>query len=435
MWIGIDDTDSKKGMCTTYLVGDILKELWKYGLELTRYPRLIRLNPNIPWKTRGNGAVALEVGVPDKKLEKIGWMQKNIYRCTPRSTVIDFEKLKEGLQRVIQEQAELDAEGTNPGVVITQIKPPYSVYTKTVKKIVTLKETQAVLDMIGAYTLGYKNKRGLIGATAAVAWRPYIDKTYELLTYGNKSTISTEHVIKMDYCCPSTFDNYDYENRHIQITPNAPGPVIYGVRGDNEKELKKAMRMLHVPDIERWFLFETNQGTDDHLQKTKIDNIHPYESVIVTGYVASKPRAITGGHLIFSFGNTKKIDCACYEPTKNFRSIIRYLCPGDKISVYGGIRKNPFTLNIEKIQIHALVAIHRKVENPLCPRCHRHMKSIGKNNGYRCRRCGIKTGEEKAKIVPIKRQLCPIFYEVPVVARRHLAKPLKRMKNITYQKK
>ena len=58
------------------------------------------------------------------------------------------------------------------------------------------------------------------------------------------------------------------------------------------------------------------------------------------------------------------------------------------------------------------------------------MKSVGKNDGYRCRRCGIKTGAEKAKIVQIKRKLCPVFYEVPVVARRHLAKPLKRMKNI-----
>ena len=55
------------------------------------------------------------------------------------------------------------------------------------------------------------------------------------------------------------------------------------------------------------------------------------------------------------------------------------------------------------------------------------MKSIGKNGGYRCRRCGIKSGEEKTKTVTITRNLRPIFYEVPVVARRHLAKPLKRM--------
>lgn len=431
MWIGVDDTDSRKGMCTTYLVGDILKELWNYGLELTGYPCLIRLNPNIPWKTRGNGAVALEVGIPNKKLEKIGWMEKNIYRCTAKSDSIDFEKVTEGLKGVIQENAELDAEGTNPGLVVTQKKPPYGVYAKTVKEIVTLKETREILDMVGAHSFGFKNGRGLIGATAAVAWRPYTDKTYELLAYGKNGKISRETIIRMDSCCPSTFDNYDYENRHIQIMPHAPGPVIYGVRGDNEKELKKAMHMLHVPEVQRWFLFETNQGTDDHLQKKKIGDIHPYESVSVTGYVASLPQTITGGHLIFSLEDTEKIDCACYEPTKKFRNVIRSLYPGDKITVYGGIRKHPITLNIEKIQIHELVTIHSKVANPLCPLCKRHMKSIGKNDGYRCRRCGIKTGEEKAKIVKIKRKLRPIFYEVPVVARRHLAKPLKRMQNLS----
>jgi tRNA(Ile2)-agmatinylcytidine synthase len=55
------------------------------------------------------------------------------------------------------------------------------------------------------------------------------------------------------------------------------------------------------------------------------------------------------------------------------------------------------------------------------------MKSMGKKDGYRCRHCGTRFGKEKAKTVIIQRNLQPIFYEVPVVARRHLAKPLKRM--------
>jgi tRNA(Ile2)-agmatinylcytidine synthase len=146
--------------------------------------------------------------------------------------------------------------------------------------------------------------------------------------------------------------------------------------------------------------------------------------------VASRPRVITGGHLIFSLRDTKKIDCACYEPTKKFRNIIRELYPGDKITVYGGVRKTPLTLNIEKIKIHKLATIHHKVENPFCPQCKRHMKSMGKKGGYRCRHCGEKTNKENAKIETIKRKLLPGFYEVPVVARRHLAKPLKRMKTL-----
>jgi tRNA(Ile2)-agmatinylcytidine synthase len=57
--IGFDDTDSPKGMCTTYLAYKLVGSLKKENITFLDYPRLIRFNPNIPWKTRGNGAVAL----------------------------------------------------------------------------------------------------------------------------------------------------------------------------------------------------------------------------------------------------------------------------------------------------------------------------------------------------------------------------------------
>jgi len=59
--IGIDDTDSPKGMCTTFLSYKIVKFLEKQKIEFVDYPSLIRFNPNIPWKTRGNGAVRLTI--------------------------------------------------------------------------------------------------------------------------------------------------------------------------------------------------------------------------------------------------------------------------------------------------------------------------------------------------------------------------------------
>src|SRR6059036_1891027 len=61
LWIGVDDTDSLQGMCTTFLATEIIRELTGY-YHLIGYPRLVRLNPNIPWKTRGNGAIAIRVG-------------------------------------------------------------------------------------------------------------------------------------------------------------------------------------------------------------------------------------------------------------------------------------------------------------------------------------------------------------------------------------
>ena len=59
--IGFDDTDSIKGMCTTFLAYKIVEMLKKQNTEFLDFPKLIRFNPNIPWKTRGNGAVSLRI--------------------------------------------------------------------------------------------------------------------------------------------------------------------------------------------------------------------------------------------------------------------------------------------------------------------------------------------------------------------------------------
>ena len=59
--IGFDDTDSPKGMCTTFLAYKIVDLLQKQKIEFLDFPRLIRFNPNIPWKTRGNGAVSIRI--------------------------------------------------------------------------------------------------------------------------------------------------------------------------------------------------------------------------------------------------------------------------------------------------------------------------------------------------------------------------------------
>ncbi|MFW5987523.1 MAG: tRNA(Ile2) 2-agmatinylcytidine synthetase, partial [Methanohalophilus sp.] len=61
MIISFDDTDSRSlGMCTTYLGALLMDELKAYG-KPTGLPLLIRLNPTIPFKTRGNAAVAIKI--------------------------------------------------------------------------------------------------------------------------------------------------------------------------------------------------------------------------------------------------------------------------------------------------------------------------------------------------------------------------------------
>ena len=59
-------TLTREGRCTTHLAFKVVEHLKKkQGAKLVDYPLLIRLNPNIPWKTRGNGAVCLRLKVQD----------------------------------------------------------------------------------------------------------------------------------------------------------------------------------------------------------------------------------------------------------------------------------------------------------------------------------------------------------------------------------
>jgi len=331
----------------------------------------------------------------------------------------------------VKKHARFEDENTNPGFVILRDQPSFETYEKTAKEIVSLKDIEKLLKSFGACYKGYKNCRGVIGATASIAWSPLKDKTYELIAYrekkkwGTARTADDDSVKKMDKTCLSTFDNYDYRNKHNRLVPNSPCPVLYGIRGDDEKELIHASSIIKSEKVDCWLIFETNQGTDDHLQKKTIDEIEPYQSVISEGTVSRKPYTIEGGHVIFTIkDSTGKIDCAAYEPTKQFRRVIRELCTGDVVEVYGGVREKPLTVNIEKINIKHLIKQVEKLENPVCPRCGKHMKSIGKNQGYRCKICGLKS--EKPIVQEKQRTIHIGFYEVPVCARRHLSKPLKR---------
>jgi len=57
--IGLDDTDSRtRGMCTTYLAARVAEAIVDAGGQVTR-TLLVRLNPAVEHKTRGNAALAI----------------------------------------------------------------------------------------------------------------------------------------------------------------------------------------------------------------------------------------------------------------------------------------------------------------------------------------------------------------------------------------
>ncbi|MBP1662332.1 MAG: putative DNA-binding protein containing a Zn-ribbon domain, partial [Thermoplasmatales archaeon] len=194
------------------------------------------------------------------------------------------------VKEIVESQARVEDANTNPGFVVLSTKPSCELYRKAVTTLVALEEVLAILKDHHAVYEGYKNKRGLIGATAAVSWEPG-DRTYEIITYrprerwGTKRQVDARSVQQMDMKCTGTFDNYDTLNRHNRLVPASPCPILYGIRGENPEELRLAVELVKSEPMESWLLFETNQGTDDHLMRKSIVKVQSFESVIVQGTV------------------------------------------------------------------------------------------------------------------------------------------------------
>ena len=109
-----------------------------------------------------------------------------------------------------------------------------------------------------------------------------------------------------------------------------------------------------------------------------------------------------------------------YEPTKGFRDIVRALIPGDAVTICGSFKGG--SINLEKMEVVSL-AEQTEERPPVCT-CGKRMTSAGSGKGYKCRRCGEKSGEPE--IILVERTISTGRYEVPPVARRHLSKPLVR---------
>jgi len=426
LWIGVDDTDSLGGMCTTFLATELVAELTQ-EYELIGYPRLVRLNPNIPWKTRGNGAICLRIGEGRGSPKVVGRIGDREIRSFPRSdSDPQLPEVRDRVAKIVEKWSRFEEATTNPAFAILRRPPSAALYWKAVRQIVSLSEALRFARNQGL-VVRYKNGRRAVGALAAAAWRPR-DRTFEILAYRSESRwgtprlIDPESVREMDRDFPSTFNNYDFENDRVVLAPRSPCPVLFGIRGDEPSDLPGAMASLRTEPLERWLIFETNQGTDDHVVTSSKPKVG--ETVQVTGRVTSPGRTLVGGHVVFRID---RIDVTAYEPSKQFRRVVRRLAVNDRVRAVGAIREHPRSLNLEKIEVLSLAAMSRKVANPLCVDCGKRAKSFGRGAGFRCARCGARFPIEAAPTVPVPRRLTLGWYEPPPGSRRHLSKPLKRM--------
>jgi len=418
--IGFDDTDSPRGGCTTYIAALLVERLHDLGASFLDYPGLIRLNPNVPWKTRGNGALCLRIECEESLLDEI------------RECVI----------QAIEENADLEYKGTDPGIVFLYGDVPDEIRDfarKAITGLVSMDEALSLIKKYHAEAVGFKRGRGIIGGLAAIGEELKDDYTYELLAYrvpenrGTKRRIDAESVVRMDKELGSlVFNNFDYEEGRVLITPHGPDPVLYGIRGETAEAVRRGHELVISREpIERWVIFRTNQGTDAHLVRAAtISEIKPYNPVRAKGVVSEKPRTIQGGHVIFKIKDeTGEVDCAAYEPTGILRKIAKKLIVGDVVEVCGGVRPpssgNPLTVNAEKIRILKLAPdlIYR---NPQCPICGKRMKSMGRGKGFECKKCGFH-GRDLKKIASERpRKLKPGLYITSPRSQRHLTKPLVR---------
>jgi tRNA(Ile2)-agmatinylcytidine synthase len=416
--IGIDDTDSPEGGCTTYIAALLVERLTTMKCRFTDYPNLLRLNPNAPWKTRGNGSICLRIEVP-----------------------INAEAdIKKAVIEIIENHAEFQCDNTNPGVVFHLGKIPKELetfYKEVVQTIVHLDDAERLITRYCSSAVAWKNRRGLIGALASIGGTLKGDHTYELLTYrmapnrGRKRLINEDSVKKMDSLIPDTFNNIDPETNKVLIAPRGPDPVLYGVRGETPESVLAASRLIEVGEpIERWVIFRTNQGTDAHLSRQyRVSELIPRHPSIVTGIFEGKHRIIEGGHVIFTVGDDSGlIDCAAYEPSGSFRDIVTKLTEGDKLKVAGGVRETDIglTLNLERLEINSLAHKTRLV-NPRCPICDGPTESMGRGQGLRCKKCGNRGPSLIKKLEEVPRDLKPGLYLPPPRAGRHLTKPLERL--------
>ncbi len=413
--IGFDDTDSPKAMCTTYLAYKIVNSLKKQGAEFMDFPYLIRFNPNIPWKTRGNGAVAISLKTENP------------------------EKIKKIVKTLVTKYSDIKG-GANPGLVFYEkddVEKKFSKFSElALWKLISRNYVKHFASKNHVESLRLGNGQGMVGAIGAIGYR-FNDHTYETLTYrkksyfGKKRLIDKESVRKMqEKTFPSTFNSYDNKKNRILISPHGQDPVFYGIRGESPNAVTNASLLIITKEKPEGFMtFKTNQGTSDHL-KNKIDvqTFEPYTSGTITGIVSKKPSMQQGRHVIFSIKtNNKQILCAVYRPTK-ITSVAMELKKGDKIQVGGGVRraskKYQRILNVEFIRVLNLYSEYKLV-NPYCKNCHKRMKSKGKNQGFECKKCGKKS---KNKVIQnVKRRLQPKLYLPAVSAHRHLTRPIQRI--------
>ena len=386
-WIGLDDTDEREHGCTTHDFNDLLNTLVNMGIKIED-PRLVRLWPFAPQRTRGNAALSARV------------------KCD------DFGQLESILQHWFQskydhvQQTDYD-HSAQPTLLVTPNQLPESMYWETVRDHVQLQVRHNELSKFEHRLWHTKaGLMGLIGATAAIAWRGNEDWTWECTAWRlgkGPRDVPLHCVEEMASKFPGTFLNRDPNAKRSMIAPRTPCPVLYGIRGETKTDVVDAHHYLQSLPVEKsasYRAFRSNQATDDHLEyrhTSTVDEIN----IMKGGHVE-----ILAEQKILSF-----------SPGGSVNRLAQSLEKGDVIEWYG-LPDSSGTFHLEKLK---LVQGQRNHKRPKC-KCGSRFKSKGENQPLKCPDCGLTT-EKTWESHSIQSN----WAEPPVSTRRHLSKPLSRI--------
>lgn len=430
IWVGVDDTDSPRGGCTTFVLTELVALARCQGLDLIGEPRLVRLNPNIPWKTRGNAALSARFGHGRGTRRRVG----NIHGAPVWShafgrppTATERSAYLEEAWSLVQKAAEGGGEGTDPALVASDHRLPSTLYWRAVRTVVPVVEGRRALESAGAWFRWEGSEQGLVGAAAAVAW-PGIHPTWELIAYrerarwGTPREVDPKSVRAAQREFPHLFLCHDARTRRLLVAPHTPCPILFGLRSTDPDSPQRALTRVRSESVDRYLVFRTNQGSGDHLVPRSGKTWPALSSGSVRGQVAAAPSLLKGGHVRFevAVASGERIPCVAFEPTKTLPRVARQLSPGDRVRVWGS-RGYDASIHLEGIEVLRWARFFPSGEAPSCPTCHRQTESSGMQRGFRCRRCRTRFPPEAVRPRERGPSLPTGTYHPTPSARRHLA--------------
>ncbi len=417
-WIGLDDTDTLSGGCTTYEFHNLIRELAELSKngspwKIPNDSRLVRLWPFASKRTRGNAALAVEINI---KQEDEGALHQYLEQWYD-GLISRISNLK-----IIQSQHSKRTQfAPEPCLIFSRIQYP-EFYWEAVRNHVELDYAKSILESDPSSKIwGEAGKlSGLIGSLAAISWEGLEDFTWELTAYRKKEMYSKKRLLlnksvkEMSKLFTNTILNRDPNSEKTLIAPRTPCPVLYGIRSESEQDAIRAHEFLQSikenEEFDSYQVWRTNQATGDHIKGNEL------------GFLISNPKPHRGGHIILEVktndSRSKTQSLIAFGETGPVNKLASSLREDDLIA-WQGLNSPEGDIHLERLKL--IKGKPRKLKRPLCS-CGSRFKSAGKLQPLRCEKCQsifprLWSGEGIEE---------SIWVEPESPQRRHLAKPLKR---------